>query len=76
MFHFSCSIQMIHRIQTAPTTYVNLEVKPYKSEPSLIISKSDATLIFNQTETKQLNAIVQAIDATKYALKEYGSFKK
>lgn len=67
---------MIHRIQTAPNTYVNLEVKPYKSEPSLIISKSAATIIFNQTETKLLNDIVQAIDATKYTLKEYGSLKK
>jgi hypothetical protein len=67
---------MIHRIQTTPNTYVNLEVKPYKSEPSLIISKNDATVIFNQTETKQLNTIVQAIDPTKYTLKEYGSLKK
>ena len=67
---------MIHRIQTSANTYVNLEVKPYKSEPSLIISKSDATIIFNQAETKLLNAIVQATDATKYILKEYGSLKK
>ena len=67
---------MIHKIQTAPNTYVNLEVKSYKSEVSLIISKSDATLIFNQAETKHLTAIVQTIDTGNFLLKEYGSFKK
>jgi len=67
---------MIHKIQTAENSYVTLEVKLYKSQPCLYISKGASLLIFNRQETEQLNTIVQSIDAANYTLKEYGSFKK
>ena len=67
---------MLHKIQTAENTYATLEVKEHKGELLLHICKGASSLTFNRQETQQLNAIVQSIDAEKYALKEYGSFKK
>lgn len=67
---------MVHKIQTMGNSFVSLEVKTYKSEPSLIMSKAETTLIFNHQETAQINAIIQAIDAANFALKEYGIIKK
>ncbi len=67
---------MIHKIQTSPTTTVNLEVKDIKTERCLEIKKSDTTIVFNHEQTKQLNAIIESIDPEKFVLKEYGSVKK
>ena len=67
---------MLHKIQTSESTQVTLEVKEQKGELCLCIAKGGSLLIFNQQQTHQLNAIVQSIDAGKYALKEYWSFKK
>ena len=67
---------MIHKIQTFGNNYLSLEVKTVKSEPCLCISKDTSLLIFNYTETKQLNVIIQSIDAGRYALKEYWSVKR
>lgn len=62
---------MIHKIQTSPTTTMNLEVKDIKAERCLEIKKSDTTIIFNHEQTKQLNAIIESIDPEKFVLKEY-----
>ena len=67
---------MVHKIQTAPNTWVSLEVKDRKSERCLVISKGASILVFNHQQTSQLNAIVQAIDSGNFALKEYGVVKK
>ena len=67
---------MVHKIQTSGNSFLSLEVKIYKSEPSLIMSKGETTLIFNQQQTSELNALVQAIDPATIALKEYGSIRK
>ncbi|MEI7557440.1 MAG: hypothetical protein WCJ45_00885 [bacterium] len=40
------------------------------------MSKGETTLIFNQQQTSELNALVQAIDPATIALKEYGSIRK
>lgn len=62
---------MLHKIQTSENNHVALEVKEYKGERLLAISKGTSILTFNQEQTKQLNAIVQSIDGGNYALKEY-----
>ncbi|MFA7298504.1 MAG: hypothetical protein WC010_02555 [Candidatus Absconditabacterales bacterium] len=67
---------MIHKIQTVGSYYVSLEVKTVKGERCLCISKDASLLTFNHAETKQLNAIIQSVDAGNYALKEYGIVKK
>lgn len=63
---------MVHKIQTSNGGSVALEVKQQK----LHISKGPSVLTFDYEQTKLLNAIIQSIDASKYALKEYGSVKK
>jgi len=67
---------MVHKIQTSSADFLTLEVKPYKGERCLHISKWATLLLFTHEQTKQLNAIIQSIDASNYALKEYGSVKK
>ena len=67
---------MIHKIQTSENSFLDLEVKPIKSALCLYINKGPSSLLFNHQETKQLNAIVQSIDAGNYTLKEYWSVKK
>ena len=67
---------MSHKIQTSNDNFLSLEVKQHKWEILLCIAKWASLLTFTHEQTKQLNAIVQSIDAGKYTLKEYGSFKK
>jgi len=67
---------MIHKIQTAGSNYLALEVKTVKWEPCLCISKDASLLTFNHAATNQLNAIVQSVDGSNYVLKEYGIVKK
>ena len=67
---------MIHKIQTVGASYVSLEVKTVKWERCVCISKDASLLTFNHAETKQLNAIIQSVDGSNYALKEYWAVKK
>lgn len=67
---------MIHKIQTSGASYIALEVRTVKGERCLCISKDASLLTFDHDQTKQLNAIIQSIDAGSYVLKEYGTVKK
>ena len=66
---------MIHKIM-AGNSLVSLEVREQKGELQLFIAKSDSKLSFNLAQTKQINAIIQAIDSGNFLLKEYGKFQK
>ncbi len=66
----------MHKIQTIGSSYVAIEVKTVKWERCVCISKDASLLTFNHAETKQLNVIVQSIDAGNYVFKEYWSVKK
>ena len=68
---------MVRKIQTSSTTSLSIECIQYKGEQCLSLSKAGSpSLIFGYEQTKQLNTIVQSIDAGKYLLKEYGIVKK
>ncbi len=67
---------MIHKIQTVGSSYVAIEVKTVKWERCVCISKDASLVTLNYAETKQLNVIVQSIDAGNYVFKEYWFVKK